>query len=151
MESAPAEKEFDFQALVKQLSKFIVVGVINTGIDFLVLNIEMKITGIASGPVMFYMNTISFGVATINSYFMNKLWTFQDKDQTKNEVKFTEFIAVSVVGAGINSSIVAGITTFIPPIFGLSAKMWANVAKLGATGISLIWNFIGYKLFVFKK
>lgn len=137
--------------VAKQFSVFVVIGGINTAIDFAVLNIEMEITGITKGSGLFVLNTISFLVAVINSYFMNKYWTFQDVTRHREETKFAQFIAVSLIGSGINSTIVAGITTFIPPTFGLSERVWANIAKLFATGISLIWNFVGYKLFVFKK
>jgi putative flippase GtrA len=137
--------------ILKQLIKFVIVGGINTGIDFAVLNIEMILTGIASGPGMLVLNSISFSVATTNSYFMNKRWTFEDKGAEKSGVKFSQFLAVSIVGIIINGGIVYLITSFTTPLFGLSPQLWANVAKLLATGISLIWNFIGYKFFVFKK
>jgi putative flippase GtrA len=137
--------------VAKQFSKFVLIGGVNTAIDFAVLNIEMKLTGITSGSGLFVLNTISFLVAVINSYFMNKYWTFQDVTRNREETKFAQFIGVSLLGSGINSTVVAGITTFIPPVFGLSPTAWVNVAKLLATGISLVWNFVGYKLFVFKK
>ncbi|OGI22455.1 MAG: hypothetical protein A2808_03065 [Candidatus Moranbacteria bacterium RIFCSPHIGHO2_01_FULL_55_24] len=138
--------------LVKQFSKFIIVGGVNTGIDFLVLNILIYLTGITAGIELFVLNTISFSVAVINSYFMNKRWTFEDKSVSEKEpVKFSQFLAVSVVGIIINGGVLSGITYFIPPLFGLSAVLWANVAKLMATGLSLVWNFVGYKFFVFKK
>lgn len=38
--------------IVKQFSKFIIVGGVNTGIDFLVLNILMFMTHINSGPML---------------------------------------------------------------------------------------------------
>ncbi|MDQ5961427.1 MAG: hypothetical protein QG581_348 [Patescibacteria group bacterium] len=137
--------------VAKQFSKFVLIGGVNTAIDFAVLNIEIKLTGITSGSGLFVLNTISFLVAVINSYFMNKYWTFQDVTRNREETKFAQFIGVSLLGSGINSSIVAGITTFVAPVFGISPVLWANIAKLLATGISLIWNFVGYKLFVFKK
>ncbi len=137
--------------VAKQFSVFVVIGGINTTIDFAVLNMAMYLTGITNGSGLFVLNTISFFVAVINSYFMNKYWTFKDVTRNQEETKFAQFIAVSVAGSGINSSIVAGITTFIAPVFGISPVLWANIAKLLATGISLIWNFVGYKLFVFKK
>lgn len=136
---------------IKQFLKFVIVGVINTGIDFLILNIEMLITGITSGPMMFLLNILSFSIATTNSYFLNKHWTFEDKSKTKEGFKFAQFLTVSVVGALINSAIVYLGTTFIEPMFGLSPNLWANLIKLLATGISLIWNFLGYKFIVFKK
>jgi len=137
--------------IIKQLVRFVVVGIINTGIDFLILNIEMFLTGFTSGPAMLVQNTISFGFATINSYYLNKHWTFGDKDEKKEGIKFTQFLIVSIIGITINGGVVYAITTFIPPMFGINPQLWANVAKLAATAISLIWNFLGYKFFVFKK
>jgi len=137
--------------LVKQFSKFIIVGGVNTGIDFLVLNAEMWLTSIHDGPSMIVLNSISFSIATINSYLMNKRWTFEDKKKHSESVKFSQFIAVSLVGMLINSGVVYAIITLVPPIDGINPQLWANGAKLIATGASLIWNFIGYKLWVFKK
>lgn len=137
--------------ILKQLAKFIIVGGINTGIDFFVLNLEMFLTGITSGPSMLLLNSLSFSVATTNSFFMNKHWTFQDKDEKKAGVKFSQFLIVSIIGITINGAVVYLVTSFIDPVFGLSPQLWANVAKLFATGLSLVWNFVGYKFFVFKK
>lgn len=149
--SANGEGSF-FVKLTKQIIKFGIVGGINTGIDFLVLNILIYLTGITAGAELFVLNSISFSIAVINSYFLNKHWTFQDKTQTEQEpIKFSRFLAISVVGVVINGLVITGITTSIAPLFGLSAVLWTNVAKLIATGVSLIWNFIGYKFFVFKK
>ena len=139
------------ERIIRQFSKFILVGGVNTGIDFLVLNALMYVTGITGGSGIFMLNMISFSVAVVNSYFMNKYWTFQDLRKEGEETKFAQFIAVSLAGAALNSSIVAVFTTLVAPMFGLSPQLWANVGKLLATGASLVWNFIGYKLFVFKR
>lgn len=61
------------------------------------------------------------------------------------------FIMVSIGGAAINAIIVGTMTAYIDPVGGFSPELWANVAKVLATALSLIWNFIGYKLFVFKR
>jgi len=145
------QKIFKKFPVLKQLLKFATIGIINTGIDFLVLNAEMFLTKITSGPEMLIQNSISFGIATINSYFLNKHWAFQDKSKKKEGIKFAQFLTVSIIGISINGGIVYLITTFIPPMFGINSQLWANVAKLAATAISLIWNFIGYKFLVFKK
>jgi putative flippase GtrA len=137
---------------IRQFAKFVIVGGINTGIDFLVLNFLIFVTGITDSLELFLLNSVSFSIAVINSYFMNKHWTFQDKTKTEQEpVKFSQFFIISVIGLVINGLVLTSITTFIPPVFGLSAVFWANIAKLMATGFSLIWNFIGYKTFVFNK
>lgn len=137
--------------IIKQFSKFVVVGVINTAIDFIVLNVEMAATHITSGPFMFVLNSVSFSAATVNSYFMNKYWTFEDKSNQKEGAKFSQFFVVSIIGITINGAVVYFMTTFLSPLGGINAQLWANVAKIVATGFSLVWNFIGYKFIVFKK
>lgn len=140
--------------LIRQLSKFIVIGFMNTAIDFAVLNLLMWWTAIYSGRWIILLNIISFSVAVINSYIWNKFWTFRAKEADEaGEVakEFSQFAAVTLVGLAINTSVVFTITTFISPLFGLSPEIWANLAKVAATGFSLIWNFIGYKFIVFKK
>jgi len=136
--------------LIKQFSRFIVIGFMNTAFDFAILNLLMWWTGIYSGIYIILLNIISFSIAVINSYLWNKYWTFKDKDGTGIK-EFSQFISVTLIGLAINSSIVFGVTTYISPIFGISPELWANLAKAAATGFSLIWNFTGYKLFVFKK
>ena len=140
--------------LINQFSKFVVIGFMNTAIDFGVLNLLMWQTGIYKGRWIILLNIIAVSVAVINSYFWNKYWTFKAKQADEpGEIakEFSQFIMVTLIGLAINSSIVFGVTTFIPPFFGLSSELWANLAKAAATGLSLIWNFIGYKFIVFKK
>jgi len=145
-----SELMFLTKKLIKQFSRFVVIGFMNTGLDFLVLNLLMWWTSIYSGKWIILLNVISFSVAVTNSYFWNKYWTFKDRDEV--EVKeISQYLVVTIIGAGINTGIVFLITTFIQPIFGLSPELWANLAKAAATGVSLVWNFIGYKFFVFKK
>ena len=143
-----------FGRLIHQFSKFAVVGLLNTAIDFAILNILTLITGITQGGGVFVINTVAFTVATVNSYYFNKHWTFRDQDKKEEKRKFLQFIAISVIGAAINGGVVVLITTSVSPIFaslGLADQWWVNIAKIFATGVSLIWNFVGYKFIVFKK
>ena len=145
--------------LASQIAKFGVVGIINTGIDFAVLNILIHTTGIYSGVWLLVFNTISFGIAVINSYFMNKYWAFGTGGSVQT-AEVSKFITVSLIGLALNTLVVYVLGTFfilsfrlsvLAPFTELAAGLWANLAKLAATAISLVWNFIGYKLFVFKK
>jgi len=109
-------------------------------------------TKIYSGRWLILFNSISFSAAVINSYFLNKYWTFKSQNVEDSKAKqFSQFLIISVIGISINDAIVYGLATFTSPLFGLSAQMWTNVAKLFATAASMVWNFIGYKFIVFKK
>lgn len=146
---------------VAQFSKFFIVGLTNTGIDFLVLNFLMWITQTYKGTSIVIFGTISFSVAVINSYLLNKYWTFSasvgpaggaHKGNAAGAMsEFAKFLTVSVTGLALNISIIYFITTMVNPAFGLIPVLWANFAKVVATGAVLVWNFAGYKLFVFKK
>ena len=135
---------------INQFGKFVVIGLMNTVIDFAILNFLMWWTGIYSGASIILLNMVSFSIAVFNSYFWNKYWTFKDLDKVEAK-EFSQFILVTLIGLAINSSIVYGITTLVSPMFGISPELWANLAKVAATGFSLIWNFIGYKFIVFNR
>ena len=136
--------------LAAQFLRFAVVGVLNTGIDFAILNILSYLTKITSGSGIVAIKGAAFLAANINSYLINKHWTFKDKTEGEGAKKFSTYLAVSVIGALLNLGIVYAITTYVDPMFGLSEALWLNAANLVATGVSLVWNFIGYKLIVFR-
>lgn len=137
--------------MLSQFIKFAIVGVINTFVDFLVLNFLMWLTKIYSGWSIILLNSISFTCAVINSYFLNKHWTFAEAKDNKKSLQFIRFFLVSVGGILINNGIVYFGTTFVKPIFNFSPHLWANGVKVTAVLASLIWNFVGYKIWVFKN
>lgn len=138
--------------LVRQVSRFIVVGVINTAVDLIVLNILIHTTGrgLHGGAYYSVFKGCSFVVATINSYFMNKYWTFAGAGGNNRLIEMSEFIIVSVVGFFINVVVASSVVTWIPPVLGLD-KYWPSFGALCGTAVGLIWNFLGYKLVVFEK
>ena len=75
------------------------------------------------------------------------------KDDAGIGHQFAIFMIVSIVGLVINSGIVAlASVALAPSLSGLiNADTIKNVAKILATGVSLIWNFLGYKLLVFRR
>lgn len=133
--------------LMWQVAKFGLVGVLNTAIDFGILNLLILLTNFTTGAGIGVINIPSFLLAIINSYFWNRKWVFEEAKQGN----FFVFAAVTIIGLLINTSVVVGITTYTQPAFGFSPTLWANVAKVFATGFSMIWNFTGYKMIVFKK
>jgi putative flippase GtrA len=92
-------------------------------------------------------------INTGNSYLWNKYWTFKKEGSETGQIarEFSQFLAISIVGILLNSGIVYAITTLVSPLFGLSSALLANFAKVLATVVSMVWNFAGYKFFVFKN
>ncbi len=152
-----------FTAIIFQIVKFGEVGVLNTFVDAGILNFLIGASGITAGVWLAPLNTVSFLFAMTNSYLWNKFWTFRDGGQATGlpasaapkalqaGKNFLQFLVVSGIGWGINTGILVLVTSLVSPLFSLSAGAWANVAKLGAIFVSMVWNFLGYKFFVFKK
>ncbi|HEX5429706.1 MAG TPA: GtrA family protein [Patescibacteria group bacterium] len=139
-----------YSKIVGQFIRFAVVGIVNTAINFVIVLLLSSLFGITKGEKIIWISMVGFIAATTNSYFMNKAWAFHDQSHGGAQ-KPTIFLAVSLVGLAINSGIVYFVTTHVNPILNLGPHIWEVVALVVATGISLIWNFIGYKLFVFKN
>jgi putative flippase GtrA len=138
-----------FLNIVWQIAKFFEIGVLNTLMDFGILNLLIWLTGFTAGFGIAPLNTFSFLCATSNSYFWNKFWTFRAQEKVSGK-EFFQFVAVSAVGVGLNTGIVVAGTSFFLPWAGISAGGWANLMKFFATFAAMGWNFLGYKLIVFK-
>lgn len=135
--------------LIWQFAKFALVGILNTAIDFGIINLLIFLTGITQGIGIFFMAGTSFSVATTNSYFWNRDFTFGSKKKAAKS--FPIFFTVTMIGLLINASVVYFLSTYIFPHLIASPNLRPNVAKVVATAITMFWNFAGYKLIVFKK
>jgi putative flippase GtrA len=141
-------------AVMYQFAKFVVVGFLNTSIDFGVLNLLSIYTGLTKGILIGGVNVPGFALAAVNSYFMNKFWVFRKLRKPGEKVSYSDFftfVVVVIIGVFINGGIVILLTTYVNPLAGLSAERWLNVSKVVATTVSLVWNFVGFKFLVFRS
>ncbi|MDH4330122.1 MAG: GtrA family protein [Candidatus Moranbacteria bacterium] len=136
--------------VVFQFAKFGASGAFNTFFDWGILNLLIAATGVAGGIGFAIFKAISFSFATVSSYFWNKYWTFESKKETSAK-EVTQFIVISTIGVVINVGLASLIVTIFASDDLLAQKRLANIAAATATIISLLWNFVGYKLWVFKK
>src|SRR3989338_7550587 len=134
-----------------RLSKFILIGFLNTIIDVGIFNLMIIITGVTSGFLIGGVNIPGFSIAVLNSYNWNKRWVFKDTSNTGSHSDFFSFMAVTLGGLLINSSIAIFLTTYLDPAFGMNDTQWATLSKILAAMVNFVWNFTGYKLFVFRK
>ncbi len=131
-----------------QFLRFSLIGVINTLVDLGVLNLLSYLTGIYKGKEIIILNTISYLIATVNSYFLNKYWTFGQRVLKRELVKFSKFLIINLTGMLFNSFIVYFLTTHIN--MGFKKELWMNVSKIFATLVVMIYNFILYRFIVFQ-
>jgi len=134
-----------------EFSKFAVVGVLNSGVDFGILNFLMLLTGVSSGGGFLGFKSISVSLAVINSYAWNKYWTFDAAKSAGARRELIAFMAVTVVAVVLNIVGADIIVNVIGAPHGFSAKLWANIGAISGAGLTLFANFFGYKFYVFKK
>lgn len=128
-----------------QKIRFLVVGGINTSIDFGLLFI-LRMFGL---PVI-TANVISSTLAFCFSFFANKKYTFKTTDTNiKREIGL--FIVVTLFGLWVLQTIVIKVVSSILGDTHLPDGIILLIAKLLATVVSLTWNYILYSRVVFKK
>jgi putative flippase GtrA len=131
-----------------QFGKFLAVGTLNTGIDFGTLNLLSWLTGIYGGGRLAPINVPGVLLALTSSYLLNKHWTFTTPFFPDRRVG--RFVLVSLVGVGLNTALVVALTHIVTRPTGLTPQLWENLAKILATGGTLVWDFFGYKFLVFR-
>lgn len=133
-----------------QFGKFAAVGTLNSFVDLGVLNLE--ILAVPSPGVWTYriLKSISFLCATTNSFFWNKLWTF-DSREPANIAQTVKFYGIAIIGFFLNVAIASYVFSNIKAPASFSPALWANVGALCGILVVFVWNFLGYKYLVFKK
>ena len=80
----------------------------------------------------YFANSLGFIIAATSNYFLNRFWTFQSEN-TQVATEYISFVLISIVGLGINNSVVYILTERVRLNFYLS--------KLFAVAVVTIWNF----------
>lgn len=122
--------------------KFIIVGVANTVVGTAVMFIALNLFGLS----YWISSAANYVVGSILSYFLNKYFTFQNKD--KSPVTILKFI--------INITICyliayGGAKQLILWILSDINSVWQdNIALVCGMGFFVILNYFGQRFFVFK-
>lgn len=138
--------------VVMQIAKFGAVGAFNTFLDWGVVNLLIALTEIAKGAFFSVFAGVGFIVANVGSFFWNKYWTFSSKEKSAEEKgNIFQFFIVSIIGFGVKVGIASFMVNIIGAYGGATEEQWANVGNVAGSVCSMVWNFVGYKFWVFKK
>ena len=158
------------QKTAKQAGKFVVVGVLNTLIDFAVLNILVFLGFTAAFTLLnqkfLIANIISVAVAMINSFILNRQWTFRSAGGSVY-FEILKFLIITIIVIFVIHQLIFSLLYYrfniladaavaivhLVKLNGIFSDQFIilNVAKVIAVIGSLIWNFLGYKFIVFKN
>jgi putative flippase GtrA len=121
---------------MRQFVKFNLVGLLNTALDFVLFSLLTWL-----GVFYIWAQCISYGVGMLNSYTLNKYWTFAQKGRL--EPKQAMRFLVLNLGSLLLS---LGMLAFLSDYLGI--KILA--AKLLTTAVTTLFNYAGNKLWVFR-
>jgi len=125
-------------ARYKMLGRFLIVGLVNTGVDFLLFLFLMRVAGV--NYLVAQIVSYSFGV--VNSFLMNKAWTFEDAGRTMSTpVQLVQFVALNILALSLS---LIGLKTF-NGYLGLNIYL----SKILVTGVTWSVRYTGYRFWVF--
>jgi len=132
-----------------QLFRFGFVGGINTFIDILAFNILVWIFPTNDASQLVLYNSFAYLAGAINSFFGNKLWTFEQRSRiTKGQM--IRFAIVTGLGILCNDAFLWLATTVLNSL-SISGFFWTNVAKITAIVGSMTISYLGMRFGVFTK
>ena len=117
------------RAFLFKFIKFGIVGFSGLLVDFGITYICKEWLKIQK----YISNSIGFTTAATSNYILNRVWTFKSQDPNI-ALEYTEFLAISLIGLGLNNLILWIIHSRLGMNFYLS--------KLFAIGVVTIWNFL---------
>jgi putative flippase GtrA len=121
---------------MRQFIKFNLVGLLNTALDYAVFALLTWL-----GIFYILAQCISYGVGMLNSYTMNKYWTFAQKGrlEPKQAIRFTVLNLGSLL-----------LSLLLLALLKEQWEMKLQLAKLLTTVATTLVNFVGSKLWVFR-
>jgi len=125
--------------VIDEFFKFGLVGLLGTFINLFILYIFTEFGGV------YYLVSaiIAFFVAVTHNFILNKLWTFKEKINHLFTKKYIQFFIVSIFSLVINLVFLYIFTEFL--------NIYYMISQFLSIGISFIANFIGNKIWTFKK
>ena len=118
--------------LINQLLKFGIVGVVATGVDWLCFHLLSLIVDFRVA------NIFAFSFSVVINYILSMRFVFSGSDNKQRD--FIVFIVLSLLGFCLNEVVI------------LILYNWLGfIAKVIATGFTMIFNFISRKLVLDKK
>ena len=134
--------------MIKRLIRFAIIGVLNTILDILILNLLFVIWPPHGQALMIaWENMLAFSVGAIQSFLLNKFWTFKDISPITFQ-QVLKFAGVTVGNMILNTLILEALIK----ILGVSpdgAGLTAVALKAGVATIMMVVSFCGMLLIVF--
>lgn len=123
--------------VLRQFLRFAGTGAIGTVVQYIVLIalVQLAVAGAVAASF------IGFVCGALVNYFLSRHYVFQSSIPHREAL--AKFFTVAVIGLVLNTLVMAA---------GVYLLNWYYiVAQIAATGVVLVWNFAGNKLWTFRE
>lgn len=147
--------------LFDQMVKFGLVGAICFLVDYIIGLIVMNIAMIVLSSVYFEVasvagSVVGFTVSVIVNYILSFRFVFTRKENMDKKTEFIVFLVLSIIGLLLNSLL---IWIAVGPIYNgniflqecVGYNLMYTAAKVFATAVVMVYNFITRKIFLEQK
>ncbi len=131
-------KAKDFLKNKQRVITFGIIGCMNTLVDYAMYSIFLTFTAMGLGTCQ----TIGYLAGLVNSFIMNRWFTFKDGTNTPIEAQVPRFVLVNMM------TLIISILCLKWFVNGLGIGPY--IAKIPVTIAVMIANYFGYKNFVFR-
>ncbi len=131
----------------KQVVRFALTGGLNTLVDLLILNGLLWLFPTGSSGMLLAYNSLAYSTGAINSFLLNKYWTFGQKRRT-TRAELARFALITLCSIAWSGLILWLASRALHP-FLFNTTVWANVSKLVAIGGTALISYLGMRLWVF--
>jgi putative flippase GtrA len=135
-EKEMTERAKFFLVKYKRVILYVIIGGINTAVDFMVFIAISRFT-----PLRVELcQAIGYTSGLICSFMLNRTFTFKDSEKGNTLYKIFRFIFVNAISLTVGMYGIGYIAQYVNKY----------IAKVLITFVTMTINYIGYKLFVFK-
>jgi putative flippase GtrA len=124
--------------MVHEFTKFGIIGVVNTVLDYAIFNALYPI-----GPLK--AQCVATTIAATSSYFMNRHWTFRHRARTGIRREYGLFFLLNGIGLAIAEAFI-GFTRYV---LGFDGVLAFNIAQLAGLVVGTVFRFWSYRRWVF--
>ncbi|MBX4201087.1 GtrA family protein [Candidatus Parcubacteria bacterium] len=133
--------------LAFQAGKHVMIGGLATVVDLKMFEVLLAL---ALRNILL-AKSISFVISTSLKYIGNKHWAFERHGNEGIKKEMVQFLAITVIGLSIDLAVFYYSTKILGPQFAVPPSIWVKTSVILAAVAAAVWNFLGYKLLVFKK
>lgn len=137
----------------RRFLRFVLVGLINTLVDFSVLNL---LAGVSKLPLL-PSQAISFITSVIASFFLSRKFVYPEAIDGKVTNQLPRFLVINLIGLGVRSLIIPWLNRLFLGVFANTQLLnltpefiSRNLAWAISTWVVLLINFFGNRAWTFR-